>query len=78
MNIGWLQLAWLAAGDVNFNFMDEAFQWMEIGNISKRKNSRQMGGWEKEEGQAEVRWMAASGRRHVQLMTGENSVEDAT
>lgn len=51
MNIGWLQLAWLAAGDVNFNFMDEALSvdgnWE---HIQGGKNSRQMGGWEKEEG----------------------------
>ena len=51
MSLGWLQLAWVAAGDVNFNSMD-AFLSVDgnWGNIQGGKKSRQMGGWEKEEG----------------------------
>ena len=76
MSIGWLQLAWVAAGDVNFNFMDEALSvdgnWENI-----------QGGKEQANGRVGKRgWMLLAqvdgmhqGRMHAQLMTGENSVE---
>ena len=76
MSIGWLQLAWVAAGDVNFNFMDEALSvdgnWENI-----------QGGKEQANGRVGKRgWMFLAqvdgmhqGRMHAQLMTGENSVE---
>jgi hypothetical protein len=38
MSIGWLQLAWVAPGDVNFNW------WMEIGKISEEE--KRAGKWE--------------------------------
>lgn len=37
MSIGWLQLAWVAPGDVNFNW------WMEIGKISEEEKEQANG-----------------------------------
>lgn len=44
MSIGWLQLAWVAAGDVNFNFMDEALS--VDGNWENIQGGKRAGKWE--------------------------------